>query len=64
VLHSKEIEVVDFQVPAVTFSDHRPVLVDFNVDIQEEHRGEERPPHCSCIEKQNQLFADAFGFAS
>ncbi|MBW2512736.1 MAG: endonuclease/exonuclease/phosphatase family protein [Deltaproteobacteria bacterium] len=64
VLHSKEIEVVDFQVPSVTFSDHLPVLVDFNVDIQEEQRGEERPPHCSCIEKQNQLFADAFGFAS
>ena len=56
VLHSKEIEVVDFQVPAVTFSDHLPVVVDFNVQVEEEQRSEERPPLCSCQEKQERLF--------
>ncbi len=56
VLHSKEIEIVDFQVPLVPFSDHLPVLVDFNVNVPEEHRSEERATHCSCIEKQEQLF--------
>jgi endonuclease/exonuclease/phosphatase family metal-dependent hydrolase len=64
VLHSKEIEVVDFQVPAVPFSDHLPVVVDFNVKVAEEHRSEQRPPHCSCQEKQNQLFGEAIGIAS
>ena len=31
VLVSKEIEVTNFQVPDVRFSDHRPILCDFNV---------------------------------
>jgi hypothetical protein len=31
VLVSKEIEVTNFEVPDVRFSDHRPVLCDFNV---------------------------------
>ena len=64
VLYSKGIEVEDFQVPVVDFSDHLPVVVDFNVQVQEEQRGAERPPHCSCHEKQARLFAEAFGFAS
>ena len=64
VLHSKEIEVVDFQVPAVSFSDHLPVVVDFNVKVAEEHRSEARPPHCSCQEKQEQLFGGVLGIAS
>ena len=64
VLHSKGIEVVDFQVPQVPFSDHLPVVVDFKVNIQEEQRSEERPAHCSCIEKQEQLFAETYEFAS
>ena len=31
VLVSKEIEVTNFQVPDVRFSDHRPILCDFSV---------------------------------
>ena len=31
VLVSKEIEITHFEVPDVRFSDHRPVLCDFNV---------------------------------
>jgi endonuclease/exonuclease/phosphatase family metal-dependent hydrolase len=31
VLVSKEIEITNFEVPDVRFSDHRPVLCDFTV---------------------------------
>ncbi len=48
VLHSKEISVKNFRVPSVAFSDHLPVLVDFDVAVAEDHRKEIREPHCSC----------------
>lgn len=48
VLHSRGIEVRDFQVPRVPFSDHLPVLVDFDVQVDDNHRKEPRPPHCYC----------------
>lgn len=50
VLHSPEIEIKDFHVPHVPFSDHLPLVVDFNVDVPEELRGEARDPHCYCRE--------------
>ena len=59
VLHCNDIEIIDFQVPYVTFSDHLPVMVDFNVKVKQEHRRESRPPHCSCHEKEKQLLAKA-----
>ena len=31
VLASKEIEITHFEVPDARFSDHRPILCDFNV---------------------------------
>jgi endonuclease/exonuclease/phosphatase family metal-dependent hydrolase len=64
VLHSQDIVVTDFQVPSVTFSDHLPVLVDFNVKVEADQRSEERPPHCSCTEKQTRIFAKALDLAS
>ena len=48
VLHSKEITVRDFRVPQVPYSDHLPVVVDFDVAVGEERRREDRPPHCFC----------------
>jgi endonuclease/exonuclease/phosphatase family metal-dependent hydrolase len=48
VLHSKEIKIRDFQVPRVTFSDHLPVVVDFDVEVEQDQRTVPRPPHCSC----------------
>jgi len=48
ILYSKGIEIVDFQVPQVTFSDHLPLVVDLEVDVRKEHRREPRPPHCYC----------------
>ena len=48
VLHSKEIIVQDFQVPQITFSDHLPIVVDFDVEVGQERRKEQRPSHCHC----------------
>lgn len=48
VLHSPEIQVCDFQIPKVPFSDHLPVVMDFNVEVDNEQREEPRPPHCYC----------------
>jgi endonuclease/exonuclease/phosphatase family metal-dependent hydrolase len=31
ILYSQEIEVTHFEVPNVTFSDHRPLVCDFEV---------------------------------
>ncbi len=59
VLHSKGIVVRDFQVPQVAFSDHLPVMVDFDVKVEEDQRKEPRSPHCSCLERLNRLFANA-----
>jgi len=48
VLHSKEISVHSSQVLPVPFSDHLPLLVDFDVKVEDERRKEQRPPHCYC----------------
>jgi endonuclease/exonuclease/phosphatase family metal-dependent hydrolase len=48
VLHSKEIIIKDFQVPTVSFSDHLPVMVDFDVQVTDDHRKEARISHCYC----------------
>jgi endonuclease/exonuclease/phosphatase family metal-dependent hydrolase len=50
VLHSKGIRVKDFQVPRITFSDHLPVMIDFDVEVEEDRRKETRAPHCYCSE--------------
>lgn len=59
VLYSKGIEVRDFQVPQVPFSDHLPVMVDFDVKVDEDQRKQARPPHCSCLEKIDRILAKA-----
>ena len=50
VLHSKSIEIRDFQVPQVLFSDHLPVVVDFDVQVPADQRDAQREPHCYCTE--------------
>lgn len=58
VLYSKGIEVRSFQVPRVIFSDHLPVLVDFDVKVDKDLRKETRPTHCSCLERLNRILDD------
>jgi endonuclease/exonuclease/phosphatase family metal-dependent hydrolase len=48
VLHSKGIMVRKVQVPQVLFSDHLPLVVDFDVEVKVERRKKEREPHCRC----------------
>ena len=55
VLHSKEIKIRDFQVPSVTFSDHLPVLVDFDVQLEKDLRKAPREPHCYCIRNERRV---------
>jgi len=48
VLYSKGISIRRVQVPQVPFSDHLPLVVDFDVDVAEDRRKKERAPHCKC----------------
>ena len=48
VLHSQDIGVCNFQVPAVDYSDHLPLVVDFDVTVSAEQRASERGPFCLC----------------
>ncbi len=56
VLYSKGIKIRDFQIPRVAFSDHLPVVVDFDVVVEEDQRKDPRPQHCSCQEKAKRIF--------
>ncbi len=49
ILHSPEIAVSNFQVPRVMFSDHLPVVVDFDVKVEHDLRSAVRESHCSCV---------------
>jgi len=58
ILHSKEIKMRDFQVIQVPFSDHLPVMVDFDVEIEQDQRKESRPSHCHCSDYGSLAAAD------
>jgi endonuclease/exonuclease/phosphatase family metal-dependent hydrolase len=50
VLHSEGIKMRDFQVLDVPFSDHLPVVVDFDVEVEQDQRSAPRSSHCYCQE--------------
>jgi endonuclease/exonuclease/phosphatase family metal-dependent hydrolase len=43
ILHSSRIKVRDFSVPQVPFSDHLPLVLDFDVDVRRDLRRKSRP---------------------
>lgn len=49
VLHSPEIDVCNVQVPQVLLSDHLPMVVDFDVQVEHDLRSQPRTTHCSCV---------------
>lgn len=49
ILYSQGVSIRDFNVPQVTFSDHLPVVVDFDVEIVQDLRKAPRPEHCFCF---------------
>ena len=51
ILYSQGVRVVDFHVPQVSLSDHLPLVVDFDVMIEQDQRETPRPPHCSCLQR-------------
>ncbi len=48
ILYSQGVRVRDFRVPQVSYSDHLPLVVDFDVEIKEDQRQAKRPQHCYC----------------
>ncbi len=57
ILHSSEVKIKDFQVINVPFSDHLPVMIDFDVEIEQDLRQESRPSHCRCHDCSKALAA-------
>jgi hypothetical protein len=43
ILHSSRIKVRDFSVPQVPYSDHLPLVLDFDVDVRRDLRRKSRP---------------------
>ena len=48
ILYSDRIQIHDFQVPTVTYSDHLPLVMDFDVHVDVDRRGCRRDPR-RCI---------------
>ncbi|WP_303722032.1 endonuclease/exonuclease/phosphatase family protein [Malonomonas rubra] len=48
VLYSEKIKLREFSIPQVTFSDHLPLVVDFDVEIAHDQRESTREQHCYC----------------
>jgi endonuclease/exonuclease/phosphatase family metal-dependent hydrolase len=44
ILHSRRVEVRHFSVPRVPFSDHLPLVVDFDIAVKKEKRRKSRAP--------------------
>jgi endonuclease/exonuclease/phosphatase family metal-dependent hydrolase len=43
ILHSSRIQVRDFRIPQVPYSDHLPLVLDFDVKVRREKRSKSRP---------------------
>jgi len=50
ILHSREIAVCKLEVPRVCYSDHLPIMIDFDVNVETDCRRTGRTTHCSCQE--------------
>lgn len=50
ILYSDKIDVHDFQVPQVPYSDHLPLIMDFDVQVDVDRRDGPRPPRKSIRE--------------
>ena len=52
ILYSKKIQLRQFFIPQVAFSDHLPLVVDLDVDVVADLRKSDRPQHCYCLKGQ------------
>jgi endonuclease/exonuclease/phosphatase family metal-dependent hydrolase len=44
ILYSKGVAIREFRIPQVLFSDHLPLVLDFDIDVEREKRSEPRQP--------------------
>lgn len=58
VLYSNKIKLRDFFVPQVAYSDHLPLVVDFDVEVEHDQRQGERSEHCYCMLSGESLTLD------
>jgi endonuclease/exonuclease/phosphatase family metal-dependent hydrolase len=56
VLYSEGIKLRDFQVPKVAYSDHLPLVVDFDVDVAVDRRKTPRPQSVFGLKEQLSVF--------
>jgi endonuclease/exonuclease/phosphatase family metal-dependent hydrolase len=42
ILYSKKVNIRDFRIPRVPFSDHLPLILDFDVKVRKEKREKSR----------------------
>jgi endonuclease/exonuclease/phosphatase family metal-dependent hydrolase len=43
ILYSQGVDIRDFRIPQVLFSDHLPLVLDFDVNVPKEKRTKSRP---------------------
>jgi endonuclease/exonuclease/phosphatase family metal-dependent hydrolase len=58
ILYSDKVKPRDFKVPQVPFSDHLPLVVDFDVEVDEDQRQGDRPDHCYCHQSGESVAID------
>ncbi len=58
VLYSEKVSLREFSIPRVLFSDHLPLVVDFDVEVEIDLRQGEREPHCYCLQSGESLTMD------
>lgn len=58
ILYSDKIKLRDFSIPQVPFSDHLPLVVDFDVEVEQDQRKGSRPQHCYCLQSGETLTTD------
>lgn len=58
ILHCDRIKLRDFSIPQVSYSDHLPLVVDFDVEVEEDQRDAARAQHCYCLQSGESLVPD------
>lgn len=58
ILYSDKITLRDFSIPQVPFSDHLPLVVDFDVEVEPDLRNAERESHCYCQQSGESVAPD------
>jgi len=58
ILYSEKVSIREFSIPQVDFSDHLPLVVDFDVEVEIDQRTAARKEHCYCLQSGENLTPD------